>query len=53
MDVMIPKSHPWEPHLPSTASTTWAEISISQRELSIRARRRGLRARLMTKTWKE
>lgn len=50
MGFMAPKPHPWEPHLPSTASTTWAEISISQRELSIRARRWGLRARLMTKT---
>lgn len=50
MGFMAPEPRPWEPHLPSTASTTWAEISISQRELSIRARRWGLRARLMTKT---
>lgn len=43
---------PGEPHRPSTASTTRPEISISQSELSMRSRRSGRRARLMTNTWR-
>ena len=37
-------------HRPSTASTTRPEISISHSEVSMRSRRSGRRARLMTNT---
>ena len=39
-------------HRPSTASTTRPEISISHSEVSMRSRRSGRRARLMTNTWR-
>ena len=41
-----------KPHRPSTASTTRPETSISQSEVSMRSRRSGRRARLMTNTWR-
>lgn len=46
------RAAPQGAHRPSTASSTRPDTSISQSELSMRSRRSGRRARLMTKTWR-